>query len=102
MKHKKHLEFYKKNLELSTIPYHEGGGLCGCAEVGLIDKKLLEIFEPSHEEFKILFSQRLVPYIGLDNFWAAGIDVDEIGRNIKFTHLRQTIVLLMAAINNEL
>jgi len=78
----KHIRFYIDCLDKKRMPE---SGLCACSWYGLIDEDLLIDFKP---ELASHFS-----------YWASG-------RNIacyyKFTKLRQTIVLFMAAINNEL
>jgi hypothetical protein len=60
-------------------------GLYSCSYFGHIDWDDLELFRPKN--------------ISAISYWASGSRYDMCHR---FTPLRQTIVLLMAAINNEL
>jgi hypothetical protein len=78
----KHLQFYMVCMKDNRMPR---GGLCSCSWNGLIDEALLLLFKP---EYASTFS-----------YWAAGEVVVDY---YKFTKLRQTIVLFMAAIKNEL
>jgi hypothetical protein len=94
----KHLDFYKKCVkDGNRMPYHYGhynGGLCGIAyNSDLIDKELLELFRP-------IGADVLKYETAQSGFWGYG----KIGFNYatEFTALRQTIVLFMAAMNNEL
>lgn len=93
---KKHLEFYKHCMECGTLPLNSlnsinyYGGLCGCADMGMIDPALFDLFNQ--------FS---------GTYWAYGQDTevseyDQYMNHLAFNPLRQTIVLFMAAINNEL
>lgn len=79
----KHLQFYIDCISDEIMPQV---GLCSCAFVGLIDGKLLLLFKP--EDASIF------------DFWASGIPHRAF--HFKFTELRQTIVLFMAAIAGEL
>lgn len=99
---KKHLNFYKRCMATGMLPIdslgdsiyefgHHGdnnGGLCGCADAGLIDRNVLLMFEPDTGE----------PYWGLGDYEYSSLKETRL----RFTPLRQTIVLFMAAINNEL
>lgn len=62
------------------------GGLCSMADGGLISQEIFELFS---------YGQPSVLYWASDSEW---YNYNKHG----FTELRQTIVLLMAAINNEL
>lgn len=78
----KHLQFYMDCIIMDEMPKE---GLCSCAWQGYINEELLFLFKP--EEASIW------------SFWATG----DGGYTYKsFSPLRQTIVLFMAAINNEL
>lgn len=80
---RKHLQFYMDCMKKRQTPRD---GLCSCAWGGYIDEELLMLFKPE--------------WASIWSYWAAGERV-RIKYN-KFTSLRQTIVLFMAAINNEL
>lgn len=92
----KHLDFYYECLEKNRLPHK---GLCNCALTGLISPGLLIHFIPDSEE---LFSLGMN---GLSQGWWAS-DVEFLGdtftKEYGFSELRQNIVLLMAAMNNEL
>jgi hypothetical protein len=100
----KHLYFYKQCMKtgylLNKEP-HGPTGLCGAAEWNQIDNEILGLFKPSTEEEYILIDQ------GLSTGWW-GYEGDAwdyehwYERSFGFTTLRQTIVLFMAAINDEL
>lgn len=81
----KHLQFYMDCMHKGRMPRV---GLCSCAVHEYIDESLLETFIPDNT-LTTAFS-----------FWASGRQ----NKNCfyVFTPLRQTIVLLMAALNNEL
>lgn len=93
-RNKKHLEFYNRcMLSGNILPY---GGLCECAELELIDESLLMLFVPERRSDTIWAA-----------YWAYEFGIHDVNYNNKdhcigFTPLRQTIVLFMAAINNEL
>lgn len=89
-----HLDFYFKRMESGRL---EEDGLCGEAHQGSINRKLLELFEPTSEDQDDL---------DIDNqsslYWASGLHPnDTIRKKIEFTPLRQTIVLFMACIAGE-
>lgn len=86
-----HLEFYYKCMESGLIP---NAGLCLCK--GIDNQKLL-LFEPP-DNHKINSASNCLS----SAYWASGLRYDDINRCHKFTPLRQTIVLFMAAMNNEL
>jgi hypothetical protein len=88
-----HLDFYHKCLD-DGLPY---GGLCACADHGLIDEYLFELFEPTDDDIIIINSCNLSLW-----FWGAGLPFGDPGNIGTFTPLRQTIILFMAALNNEL
>lgn len=80
----KHLRFYIDCMADGLMPHV---GLCRCAMQGKISNSVLEeYFMPEN------FSDSIT-------FWASGEQGDFVHH---FTPLRQTIVLFMAAINNEL
>lgn len=80
----KHLQFYLDYMKSDTIPY---SGLCICASQRLIEHHLLYLFRPES-----LWDAEF-------SYWGSGMETDSL---YVFTPLRQTIVLFMAAINNEL
>lgn len=94
----KHLAFYITCMgNGGKIPYcygHYNGGLCGIAyNSDLIDKQLLELFQPTPEN-------TLEYEISPTGYW--GYDMIGFNYSTEFTALRQNIVLFMAAMNNEL
>lgn len=90
-KNKQHLDFYKKCAQTGFMPVM---GLCGAASHNLINGQLLDLFRPTKEDRLQLIAGRMpCGYWGRESFYI------EHG---TFTPRRQTIVLLMAAINNEL
>lgn len=106
-KTKKHLDFYKSCLETGVLPISsivlEGikgrcSGLCGCASENFIDKSLLNLLTPTQEDKdKLRMAHSSVGWWGFEgNTYVWSIKEHE------FTTLRQTIVLFMAAMNNEL
>ncbi len=82
-KSRKHLQFYMDCMTNEIMPHN---GLCRCAQKGLISENILELFKP--DSFYAQFT-----------YWASGEDCDF---EYSLTPLRQTIVLLMACLNNEL
>ena len=86
MKKKKDLPLYEKWMETGEIP---GSGLCASfREVGMSYYELDDNFLTNKEVFK------------LRGWYASGLDTcSGVG---QFTPLRQTIVLFMAAMNDEL
>lgn len=78
----KHLQFYMDCIETKEMP---NAGLCCNAWRGYIDEDILDLFAPKNES----------PFA----YWANRRRNDCA---YKFNYLRQTIVLFMAAINNEL
>lgn len=95
MKKKKYLPLYYKWMERRSmeIDYSTGctGGLCGSPAAG----ELLRMFEPVDGE---------ATYSGDPTWWAAENCGDFDYQTLKhsFTPLRQTIVLFLAAMNDEL
>lgn len=87
----KYLEFYKKCMEYGTIPDE---GLCVC-----LPGEEISLFYPINRDFYALKHEDCSTV-----FWAHGIPgvLDVESRAYTFTPLRQTIVLFMAAMNNEL
>jgi hypothetical protein len=86
----KHLQFYMDCMKNECrMPYIKGkyyGGLCSIANRNVIDKSLFRLFAYSQNDFK---------------YWASEDDRPYSDRFV-FTGLRQTIVLFMACLNNEL
>jgi hypothetical protein len=79
----KHLQFYMDCMKKGEMPK---AGLCASSWNDYICEESLMLFKPD--------------YAGMFSYWAS----EKSGYDdcYKFTKLRQTIVLLMAAINNEL
>lgn len=86
-----HLQFYINCVTEVVMP---NAGLCSCRE---LDQNLLSLFEPSIYELARL-RETGFNYV----WWASGSKYSSRNRVFKFRPLRQTIVLLMAAMNNEL
>ena len=81
----KHLKFYYENINAREMPRP---GLCSCATSHYIEEALLDKFMPDNST-ETMYS-----------YWASG----RKGASCyyKFTTLRQTTVLFMAAIAREL
>ena len=96
MKNKKHLNFYKTNLQSGVIPW---GGLCGSTDEGLLDECTLYLLSPTDNDIGDLAHEGLSTL-----YWGSGLPaiLSDREKSLPFTELRQTIVLFMAAINNEL
>lgn len=95
----KHLEFYKQSAADSIMFYY---GLCRAADEGVINKDIFELFKPTKGDIDVLVQEKELLDCTRDGFWGAGVPIGHAARNRGFTPLRQTIVLFMAAINNEL
>lgn len=92
----KHFKFYKRCMLTGYLP---NNGLCNCADNGDISNDLLDLFVPTIEDFKKLVRNRM-PTV----YWACGISFDELhqfNHAIKFTELRQNIILFMACMAGE-
>lgn len=90
-------------MQEGSLPYN---GLCACAEGYLIDKEIFELVTPTDEDFKALLRHG---FIAVENggYWGSGTllhnnETQPDERVLAFSPLRQTIVLFMAALNNEL
>jgi len=90
-KERKHLCFYLDHIKSGVIP---SWGLCSCSLYGYLDDRLLDLFTPSSDDLGQLIKEGSATC-----YWGSGTNTDML---CKFTTLRQTIVLFMAAINNEL
>lgn len=90
----KHLDFYMACTKDGILPEW---GLCTCARRGLISERLLNIMTPSEADMRQLQKERKGT-----GFWGSGLGQDNFNRINKFTPLRQTIVLFMAAMAGEL
>lgn len=96
MEKKSYLNFYFQCKLTGYIPYQEAfgcsGGLCGLFG----DDEFFNLLEPHSDELETTAHWG---YWGCD-----GMDIDDckVNRDIIFTPLRQNIVLLMAALNDEL
>lgn len=96
---KKHLLFYETCMQTG---YMHVDGLCRALYVDLIDSGTFELFKPTESDIDELVRKNMLSRDTRDGFWAADMSMFESNRHNKFTTLRQTIVLFMAAINNEL
>jgi hypothetical protein len=85
-KQTKYLDFYKKCMKTGVLPER---GLCSCCE---IEDDMIKLFKP-YEGFSLAYWG----YNGDEYWWATSVY-----EKYAFTKFRQTIVLLMAAMNNEL
>lgn len=93
----KNLDFYMQCIKVGEMPHHSCGGLCPIARKGVIDSELLGLFEPYRKDETELEKEGLSK-----GWWASGLGINDLNKYDAFTPLRQTIVLFMAAINNEL
>ena len=89
----KHLDFYYNCLLHGKM---QTDGLCVASDEGLIDLEIFNLISPTDAEEDYLYEEG---YSKL--YWGAGLPGKLWGQN-QFTPLRQTIVLFMAAMNNEL
>ncbi len=88
----KHLRFYINCMINNEMPHT---GLCSCGDNRFIDSEMLhQYFTPNDEENELLNQQNVSRM-----YW--GSDSENFKLSM-FTTLRQTIVLFMAAIKNEL
>lgn len=60
-------------------------------------KSTLGLFRPSHEEYMELFKKGISYW-----YWGSGLSCTDNDKFTKFTPLRQTIVLLILAMHDEL
>lgn len=93
-----HLDYYKRCMISGKLNDHNSifdcSGLCEAADNKLIMKKYLNIVEPTIENIRDLRGEgKSSTYWGSDSY---------LYKTEEFTELRQTIILLMAALNNEL
>lgn len=92
----KYLEFYESCMKTGKLPK---AGLCNC-----IPEDEMDIMHPgedySHPSY---YYDWHWAYDGeFYNSWYSKTDVEKVSLSFSFTPLRQTIVLLLAAINGEL
>lgn len=85
-----YLDSYYKWMETEEMP---DDGLCNC----FISNESLELFKPNQEQVNRLRDEELS-----ELYWGSGLHYNHPDRYSRFTELRQTIVLFMAAMNNEL
>jgi hypothetical protein len=93
MKTKKYLPLYERWAKAERIPYP---GLCSCFEGDCQSAELISLFRPYRVS---VYSESNC------SFWGYGEDTNTSSlwdECHSFTTLRQTIVLLMAAMNDEL
>lgn len=91
-----HLDFYNHCMRTGEMPFE---GLCICARRGIIDAELFELFKPIGGAM-----QELEDHKKCTVMWASDVDECDTSKECfsGFGPLRQTIVLFMAAINDEL
>lgn len=92
----KHLQFYMDCMKTGMMPDE---GLCFCINknnMGPLEPSIFDLFIPDEEDKEMLIDDNHSL-----NYWGSGLDHMKCGY-YQFTTLRQTIVLFMAAINNEL
>ena len=94
---KKHLNFYKKCMKTGYLPDTLlSGGLCNYAKLGELNLEFLKLFKPTDDDEKVLKKNGLCTV-----YWASGISNLDTSheQSHKFTNLRQTIVLFLAAMD---
>ncbi len=97
-KEKKYLKLYKEWIKTGKIGTDSVGnhnGLCNTHKLG--SDPLFELFIPNIEDEVQLEKDGLST-----SYWASGQDKNDYDNNYAFTPLRQTIVLFLAAMNDEL
>lgn len=87
------IEEYENWMETKELP---DNGLCGCLK-GTEYRDTLRLFIPSSKDFTELFRNSLDLA-----YWGSSLAYNDNGRFYSFTPLRQTIVLLILAIHDEL
>jgi hypothetical protein len=98
-KHKPYLGFYLRNIEKKTLIDESGdecSGLCDGLGGWLMENSMVDLFEPTSLDYT---NYNIHAYEDGSGFWGSGTNEDQRG---KFTELRQTIVLFLAAMNDEL
>jgi len=91
---KKYLECYKEWMEKGEMPKR---GLCNSLPEELRVLVAFDLVKPTEHDMDNLRSEGLSGW-----FWASGLSWDELYKDVPFTPLRQTILLLCAAMNDEL
>lgn len=86
------LELYDRWMRAGTLP---GNGLCFSVPTELV--YILEIFNPTEIEKDELNRKDLS-----NAYWASGLKQDNPKKGQALTPLRQTIILLCAALNGEM
>lgn len=99
----KHLDFYFTCMQTGMLPTT---GLCHCASDGYIDAELFKMFEPTEEDLDRLYNEGII-CTREGGYWGSGKKAfgnldSPYERTHSFSALRQTIVLFMAVLNNEL
>jgi hypothetical protein len=93
----KHLQFYKDCMKRGLLPK---SGLCINTEDsgGPLSEELLHLFIPTEDELI-----KLAEKGHSTSYWGSGVITNDYDILYdEFSPLRQTIVLLMACLNNEL
>jgi hypothetical protein len=89
---KKLIEHYKEWAEKGELP---DDGLCGSVPYEYIESLLL--FKPTKDEFIQLTS------LGMSwGYWASGLSSYDLDRYFRLTPLRETIILLICAMHDEI
>lgn len=96
---KKLIDHYKEWMETGSLGHT---GLCCVFEQrrkGILSEyeSTFDLFRPDHEDYFNLNREDLAT-----TFWGSGVSLYDDNRLFTFTPLRQTIVLLMCAMNDEL
>ncbi len=91
-----HINFYNNCIKRGVMPT---SGLCTSADHGYIDYKLLSLFKPTLRELRNS-GHHLDDGNVATSFWGSEVRYDN--NMYVFTEFRQTIILFMAAMNDEL
>lgn len=84
------LDYYHKWLETNNV----GFGLC-CSPIGKFEE--FRLVSPTNDDIDILHNEALSLA-----FWGSGLSQHALDRDTSFTPLRQNLVLLIAALREEL
>jgi hypothetical protein len=90
----KAITLYKRWMKTGIMPED---GLCSCLNEYYELEKHLKLFFPTQDELDKMLKEEKSRY-----FWASDLHAAAPERKHTFTELRQTILLFIAAMNNEL
>lgn len=101
-KNKKLIDLHHEWIKTKRIPQN---GLCISLETNSLNghaalrytNSLKKLFKPTLQEQRKLIKEGYSPF-----YWASGLREGSFGLNTKYTELRQTIVLFICAIHEEL